>query len=43
MAVEGAVVPEDRELRALLGQVHTIAVVGLVALAVPFTLMVPSL
>ena len=29
MAVEGAVVPEDRELRALLGQVHTIAVVGL--------------
>ena len=29
MVVEGAVVPEDRELRALLGQVHTIAVVGL--------------
>jgi predicted CoA-binding protein len=29
VAVEGAVVPEDRELRALLGQVHTIAVVGL--------------
>ena len=29
MAVEGAVVPEDRELRALLGQAHTIAVVGL--------------
>jgi uncharacterized protein len=29
MAVEGAVVPEDRELRALLGEVHTIAVVGL--------------
>ena len=29
MAVEGVVVPEDRELRALLGQVHTIAVVGL--------------
>ena len=29
MAVEGAVVPEDRELCALLGQVHTIAVVGL--------------
>ena len=29
MAVEGSVVPEDRELRALLGQVHTIAVVGL--------------
>ena len=29
MAVEGSVVPEDRELRALLGKVHTIAVVGL--------------
>ena len=29
MAVEGAVVPEDRELRALLGQARTIAVVGL--------------
>ncbi len=29
MAVEGAVVPEDRELRALLGEAHTIAVVGL--------------
>jgi predicted CoA-binding protein len=29
VVVEGAVVPEDRELRALLGQVHTIAVVGL--------------
>ena len=29
MAVDGSVVPEDRELRALLGQVHTIAVVGL--------------
>jgi predicted CoA-binding protein len=29
MAVEGAVVPEDRELRALLGRAHTIAVVGL--------------
>ena len=29
MVVDGAVVPEDRELRALLGQVHTIAVVGL--------------
>jgi predicted CoA-binding protein len=29
VAVEGSVVPEDRELRALLGQVHTIAVVGL--------------
>jgi uncharacterized protein len=29
VAVEGAVVPEDRELRALLGQAHTIAVVGL--------------
>jgi predicted CoA-binding protein len=29
MAVEGAVVPEDRELRALLGESHTIAVVGL--------------
>jgi uncharacterized protein len=29
MAVEGSVVPEDRELRALLGEVHTIAVVGL--------------
>lgn len=29
MAIEGAVVPDDRELRALLGQVHTIAVVGL--------------
>jgi uncharacterized protein len=29
MAVEGAVVPEDRELRALLGEAQTIAVVGL--------------
>jgi predicted CoA-binding protein len=29
MAVEGAVVPEDRELRSLLGEAHTIAVVGL--------------
>lgn len=29
MAVEGVVVPEDRELRALLGAAHTIAVVGL--------------
>ena len=29
MAVEGSVVPEDRELRALLGRAHTIAVVGL--------------
>jgi uncharacterized protein len=29
MAVEGAVVPEDRELRALLGEARTIAVVGL--------------
>jgi predicted CoA-binding protein len=29
VAVEGSVVPEDRELRALLGQVHAIAVVGL--------------
>ena len=29
MAVEGAVVPEDRELRALLGDVRTIAIVGL--------------
>jgi predicted CoA-binding protein len=29
VVVDGAVVPEDRELRALLGQVHTIAVVGL--------------
>ena len=29
MAVEGSVVPEDRELRALLGEAHTIAVVGL--------------
>jgi predicted CoA-binding protein len=29
MAVDGAVVPEDRELRALLGEAHTIAVVGL--------------
>jgi predicted CoA-binding protein len=29
VAVEGVVVPEDRELRALLGQAHTIAVVGL--------------
>jgi uncharacterized protein len=29
MVVEGAVVPEDRELRALLGEAHTIAVVGL--------------
>jgi predicted CoA-binding protein len=29
VAVEGSVVPEDRELRALLGRAHTIAVVGL--------------
>ena len=29
MAVEGAVAPEDRELRALLGEARTIAVVGL--------------
>ena len=29
MAVEGSVVPEDRELRALLGEAQTIAVVGL--------------
>lgn len=29
MAVEGTVVPEDRELRALLGDARTIAVVGL--------------
>jgi uncharacterized protein len=29
MVVEGAVVPEDRELRVLLGEAHTIAVVGL--------------
>jgi predicted CoA-binding protein len=29
VAVEGAVVPEDRELRALLGDVRTIAIVGL--------------
>ena len=29
MAVEGAVVPEDRELRAMLGEARTIAVVGL--------------
>ena len=29
MAVAGSTVPEDAELRALLGQVHTIAVVGL--------------
>ena len=29
MAVAGSVVPEDRELRALLGEAHTIAVVGL--------------
>jgi uncharacterized protein len=28
-APEGAVVPEDRELRLLLGEAHTIAVVGL--------------
>ena len=29
MAVDGSVVPEDRELRALLGEAQTIAVVGL--------------
>jgi predicted CoA-binding protein len=29
VAVEGAVVPKDRELRALLGDVRTIAIVGL--------------
>jgi predicted CoA-binding protein len=29
VAVEGAVVPEDRELRALLGDARTIAIVGL--------------
>jgi predicted CoA-binding protein len=29
VAVEGVVVPEDRELRALLGRARTIAVVGL--------------
>ena len=29
MAVEGAVAPEDRELRAMLGEARTIAVVGL--------------
>ena len=29
MAVEGAVAPEDRELRVLLGEARTIAVVGL--------------
>jgi predicted CoA-binding protein len=29
VAVEGAVAPEDRELRALLGEARTIAVVGL--------------
>jgi predicted CoA-binding protein len=29
MGVAGAVVPEDRELRALLGAVHTFAIVGL--------------